>query len=169
MPSSGRPSSGGSWPAREPEYVVPVYHTPGLRPRIVVPSHLRSALRPTSDWDEFTSYCEHAGCEILIVPDLPAWDHWPDFVVHQKAYDLTPRILVTRRDAERLRQAGSVVFHEVLWIGDGGRVDLGDAVERVSSQGLVQQCCAWFGEAEGLTPELRNALLQAFWTRHAVR
>lgn len=126
-------------------------------------------MRPTAEWEEFTSYGADAACEIVIVPDLWAWDLWSAFVAHLERHDLTPRILVTDKDPENVRRAFPVNVTASLWLESGYKVEIGDSVDKLASHGLLLRCQALFAGAEGLTPELKRALLSACTAPHAIR
>lgn len=118
-----------------------------------------------TDWHRFLVAVQHAGCGVLVLPDLAQHRGRDRLRQARSVAASVPVVLVTRADAENLRSVCDIPVDAVVWLHDVDRA-LWPAVEQVRRRDALYEVAQQVESAGHLPPQLRHALLHLCRSRN---
>lgn len=111
-------------------------------------------------WTRFELLTAQAACGVVIIPWLRRSPSFGKLAALKLGRPLFPIVLVTRKDADNLRELRSVVVEEVVWLSVLG-TELWPAVRLAIARGSLQRLADLIRRADRLPTTLRAGLVHA--------
>lgn len=135
------------------------------RVRTALPGGVRR--QECNTWDELERRAADAEVVVAIIPRITVREVGSMARFRQRR-PVHPMVLVTEKDAERLRLLAPITLHEVVWIHEAA-AQLAPAIARARVGTIFHELADRIRRTEHISPVLREALARAAESRQPIR